>query len=90
METRGLCISCNTAPVVGRARKYCPKHSRQASALWKRAHRRLWKAMGDKYWLADWKHTTSEERRAYFRNYMRSYRQKRRLGQPKREGEAVA
>jgi hypothetical protein len=76
MERR-LCSYCNTNPIVGRGRKYCPDHTRQASTIWKRKHRRLWKALGDKYWLADWKHKTPEERRAYFRNYMRAYRRRR-------------
>ena len=61
---RGLCIYCQLRAVARTKRKYCEEHSRQASALWKRHHRRLWKAAGDKYWLADWKHKTrSEERR---------------------------
>ncbi len=70
------CHHCHTAPVTGRKRKYCDKHSREASAIWKRAHRRLWKAQGDKYWLSEWK--SDEERRAYFRTYMREYRRRRR------------
>jgi len=45
--------------------------------LWKRKHRRVWKSAGDKYWLSDWKHKTPEERKAYFRAYMREYRKKR-------------
>jgi hypothetical protein len=71
---RGLCILCHAAPVTGRKRKYCEEHSRLASAIWKRTHRRSWKAAGDKYWLSDWKHRTPEERRAYFSAYMRNYR----------------
>jgi hypothetical protein len=73
---KGLCNYCRQNPIVGRNRKYCPEHARQASAIWKREHRRAWKAEGDKYWLADWK--TPEERRAYFRTYMREWRRRRR------------
>jgi hypothetical protein len=73
---RGLCIFCHLAPVTGRKRKYCDEHSNLASMIWKRQHRRTWKAAGDKYWLSDWKHQTPEERRAYFRTYMRKYRQR--------------
>jgi hypothetical protein len=75
---RGLCICCEAKPIEGRKRKYCAEHSRDASARWKREHRRLWKAQGDRYWLADWKHKTAEERRTYFRLYMREYRQRKR------------
>jgi hypothetical protein len=71
---RGLCIYCHVAPITGRKRKYCDEHSDLASTIWKRKHRRVWKAAGDKYWLSDWKHQTPEERRAYFREYMRRYR----------------
>ena len=73
-EKRGKCTNCQTAPVTGRKRKYCDRHSSVASALWKRLHRRLWKAAGDKYWLSDWKNKSVEERRAYFRAYMQEYR----------------
>ena len=89
MVTRGLCHWCQTALIVGRKRKYCPEHSRQASLIWKRVHRRLWKAAGDPYWLADWKHKTVEERRAYFRTYMRAYRKKLRRGRPERAWRAT-
>ena len=75
MERR-LCTYCRQSPIVGRNWKYCPDHARQASAIWKREHRRTWKAAGDKYWLSDWK--TPEERRAYFPAYMREWRQRRR------------
>src|SRR3546814_9845468 len=71
---RGFCVFCHLRPIEGRKRKYCIDHARQASLLLKRYHRRLWKALGDKYWLADWKHKTPEERRTYFREYMRRYR----------------
>ena len=76
---KGLCFSCHRKPISGRNRKYCQDDSRQASAIWKREHRRLWKAAGDKYWLSDWKNKTSEERRAYFRTYMQEYRRKKHL-----------
>ncbi len=81
---RDLCQHCHSAPVTGRKRKYCVQHSRSASAIWKRAHRRLWKAQGDKYWLADWK--SPEERRAYFRAYMRAYRHRKQGSTPPEEG----
>lgn len=74
---RGLCRHCHENPIVGRRRKYCPEHARTASILWKREHRRRWKAAGDKYWLDDWKHKTPEGRREYFRTYMREYRRRR-------------
>jgi hypothetical protein len=74
---RGLCIFCHLEPVTGRKRKYCDLHSKLASTLWKRQHRRLWKAAGEKYWDADWKGRTPDERRAYFRTYMRVYRERR-------------
>ncbi|MDA2937073.1 hypothetical protein MYX75_02265 [Acidobacteria bacterium AH-259-A15] len=76
---RVVCIHCHVRPIGEGKRKYCEEHSRQASAIWKREHRRLWRSMGDKYWLSDWKNKTSEERKAYFRAYMREYR-KRNLG----------
>ena len=86
MGARGLCHWCQTAPIVGRKRKYCLEHSRQASVIWKRKYRRLWKAAGDKYWLVDWTNRTPEERRAYFRTYMRAYREKLRREKPQRAG----
>jgi hypothetical protein len=75
-----LCLYCQTAPLAPGKRKYCAEHSRQASAIWKREHRRLWKAQAEKYWLADW--PSPEARRAYFRAYMRSYRLRKRLQEP--------
>jgi len=74
MMDKGLCIFCHLTPVTGRNRKYCKEHSRLASTLWKRRHRRIWKLAGDQYWLIDWKNKAPEERRAYFRAYMRQYR----------------
>ena len=73
---RGLCVFCQLAPVTGRKRKYCDQHSSLASTIWKRKHRSVWKALGDPYWIADWKNKTPEERRAYFREYMRKYRKR--------------
>jgi hypothetical protein len=73
---RDLCRHCRQQPVVGCKRKYCDVCSPLASLFWKRVHRRLWKAAGDQYWLTDWKHKTPDERRAYFRVYMRAYRQR--------------
>jgi hypothetical protein len=77
---RGQCCYCHTRPITGRNRKYCRRHSAAASRIWKRVHRRLWKADGDKYWLSDWKNKTPEERRAYYRAYMREYRRGQRRG----------
>jgi hypothetical protein len=79
-----LCLYCHTRPIPPLKRKYCDVHSGEASAIWKREHRRQWKALGDRYWLADWKHKSDEERRAYFRAYMRAYRLKRRAATAKR------
>jgi hypothetical protein len=73
---RGLCIFCRLSPITGRNRKYCDEHSRLASTIWKRQSRRIWKDAGDQYWLSDWKHKSSEERKAYFRTYMRQYRKR--------------
>jgi hypothetical protein len=73
---RGPCTYCNAAPITGRRRKYCDPHSRQASAIWKREHRRRWKAEGRRYWREDAR--SDEERRGYFRTYMRAWRQRRR------------
>jgi hypothetical protein len=66
---RGLCQHCQTAPVTGRKRKYCDTHSREASAIWKRRHPEL---------RGSWK--DPDERKAYYRQYMREYRQKKRQG----------
>src|SRR5436309_13625120 len=78
----GLCQHCHIRLISGRKRKYCAEHSLLASILWKRRHRRLWKAAGDKYWLSDWKNKTEGERRAYFRTYMREYRRGTRRRRP--------
>jgi len=75
---RTACGHCGQQLLVGRQRKYCDLCSPLASLLWKRRHRRLWKAAGDPYWLTDWKHKTSDERRTYFRDYMRAYRRQQR------------
>ena len=76
---RHRCLYCHRRVIHGRKRKYCDLHSKQASKLWKRKHRRLWAASGDKYWLADWKNRTSEERRRYFRIYMQAYRRQKNM-----------
>lgn len=73
---RGLCRYCHQNPIVGRRRKYCPDHARNASAIWKRDFRQAEKARGEKYWLSDW--TSDEARRAYFRTYMRRWRRRHR------------
>src|SRR5260370_6123544 len=72
---RGVCVYCQQQ-IPPRNRKYCAAHSKVASALWKREHRRLWKAAGDNYWESNWKHRTPEERRTYAREYMRQYRRR--------------
>ena len=77
MEWR-RCVCCDL-PVQGRKRKYCDQHSRTASTRWKRAYRLVCKRKGDQYWLSDWKNKTTEERRAYFRDYMRKYRRRLRV-----------
>jgi hypothetical protein len=74
---RGLCHSCHVKPILGRKRKYCEEHSRLASVLWKRERRRLWKEKGQKYWQDAWENKTPEERKAYFRQYMRQYRRRK-------------
>lgn len=76
MQSR-KCAYCHVTPIVPPKRKYCEVHSSLASALWKREHRRRWKASGDRYWQSNWKHATVDERRAYAREYMRSYRFRR-------------
>jgi hypothetical protein len=73
---RGFCFSCHLKPISRRNRKYCALHSSQASILWKRRQRQLWKQSGQTYWLDNWKHKSDEERRTYYRNYMRAYRRK--------------
>jgi hypothetical protein len=72
---KGTCRHCSEPLKTGQ-RKYCAHCAPLASRLWKRDHRRLWKAAGDPYWLTDWKHKTPDERRAYFRTYMRRYRRR--------------
>ena len=64
----GLCSYCHLQPIVGRCRKFCPEHSRQASAIYRRLHPE---------WRADW-NVTKEKRQEYFRDYKREYRQLRR------------
>jgi len=71
-----VCSYCQKDLPPGK-RKYCSTHSNLASVLWKREHRRLWKQKGEKYWLSDWKSKSHEERKEYFRRYMRNYRRRR-------------
>lgn len=73
---RGMCSHCGCRPITPPLRKFCALHSRMASTLWKRASRRRWRAAGDPYWQSDWVHKTVEERRKYFREYMRGYRRR--------------
>ena len=74
-----VCAVCGT-PLRAPRRKYCTAHGNLASLLWKREQRRKWKQAGDAYWESDWKNKTSEERRAYFREYMRAYRRRKGKG----------
>jgi hypothetical protein len=75
---KGMCVFCHARPITGRKRKYCDEHSSLASVLWKRNERRTFPAsQGD--WLINWKNKSPEERKAYFRAYMREYRRKRRM-----------
>lgn len=73
----GFCTICNLQ-LAGRLRKYCRDHSRQASTLLKRQYRRDEKAKSVRYWLEEWAKKTEEERKVYFRNYMRAYRRRKR------------
>lgn len=77
---QGLCHYCQLNPITGKRRKYCEQHSAQASLIWKRVHRRLWRNAGASTWLVDWKHKSADERKAYFRQYMREYRRRKKLG----------
>lgn len=72
-----VCCHCQSRPISGRKRKYCDVCSSEASAIWKRAQRARWSRSGEKYWRADWH--SDEQRRVYFREYMRRYRQRRRV-----------
>lgn len=71
-----VCSACRARPVPPDRRKYCNECGARASALWKRHQRRAWRESGQKYWLDNWKHKPTEERRAYYRRYMRLYREK--------------
>ncbi len=71
-----VCSACQENPVAPGRRKYCTECGAHASVLWKRRQRRAWKRLGQKYWRDNWKHTSDEERCAYFRQYMRAYRRK--------------
>jgi hypothetical protein len=73
-----VCVNCLQNPVPVKSRKYCTSCASGASLRWKRAQRRKWKSIGQRYWVDNWKHLSDADRRAYFRNYMRLYRQKRR------------
>lgn len=73
-----LCSNCRIRIVSPTRKKYCVPCGANASAIWKRRQRRIWNQLGQPYWLDNWKHKTDEERRAYYRNYMRAYRQKAR------------
>lgn len=75
-------ICCKTLPP--RHRKYCKVHSKSASRMWKREHRRVWREQwiaagrtGDPPYLDDWKHGR-EGYRAYKSAYMQRWRAARR------------
>jgi hypothetical protein len=86
---RGQCCYCHIPLSTARYRWYWDGHSPLASTIWKRIHRRFWRAAGDNYWLSDWKNKTPEERRAYFSAYMREYRrgERRRTRATRRPGD---
>src|SRR5262245_6963241 len=73
-----LCHSCEVRRISPRRRKFCDRCGMLASLVWKREKRREWRGLGQKYWLDAWKHVSDEERKAYFRTYMREYRQNKR------------
>jgi hypothetical protein len=74
------CTGCGRGVVHPPKRKYCDNCSRQASAAWKRKHRHLfsirWRhdPAGPPPWMDGWR--TPEERRAYYRDYMRKWRKR--------------
>lgn len=72
-----LCERCKCRQVPHHRRKYCDKCGTLASTLWKREKRKEWKNAGQRYWLDAWKHVSAEEKRRYFREYMRRYRRRR-------------
>lgn len=69
-----MCSACQAKPVAPNRTKYCSDCAASASVLWKRRQRRAWKQSGQKYWRDNWKHKSDQERRAYYRAYMRTYR----------------
>jgi len=75
-----VCLACQSRPVACNRRKYCAECGAHASAVWKRSQRSAWKHSGQKYWLDNWH--SDEERRRYFREYMRQYRSGNRRDPP--------
>jgi hypothetical protein len=80
-----LCEHCLSRVIPIGHRRYCDLCSRRASALWKVKHRREWarrwresERCGSPPWLDGW--PDLETRRAYYRAYLRRWRQKRRDG----------
>jgi len=77
-----ICQSCQVDDIPPGHRFYCVRCSPRASALWKSKTRResvrQWRAgeTTEKPWLDGWPDV--ESRRAYFREYMRSWRLKNR------------
>jgi hypothetical protein len=77
------CFACQSEEIPPGHRRYCAACSPKATARWKAAHRRLWaeqwRAEGRSSpppWLDGW--PSLEARRAYYRAYMRAWRQRRR------------
>jgi hypothetical protein len=71
-----LCKICQKHEVSGRRRKYCgPECAREAKNQWKRDLRKKSKELGTKL-ENTWR--TPDERRAYYKTYMRRYRKRTR------------
>jgi len=78
-----FCRNCKTRTIRPRHRVYCANCSPRASAIWKVRHRRQWieewkvqGRQGPPPYLDGW--PSIEARRAYYREYMRKWRKKRR------------
>lgn len=83
MEANVVCQHCHTNQVGPRRRIYCDSCGPRASAIWKARNRpqmaELWRRDGKKGsppWLDHW--PSHDARKAYFRDYMRTWRSRRR------------